>query len=86
MAKATDVVYKYYEGEFAVKHRKDGFKASFAGVLNSYIFIDTIISIKIGYVKYLIFIPIYEKRYIEFKKYIGMLFNRNIFSLRCKAR
>ena len=71
MAKATDVVYKYYEGEFAVKHRKDGFKASFAGVLNSYIFIDTIISIKIGYVKYLIFIPIYEKRYIKLKKNIS---------------
>ena len=86
MAKATDVVYKYYEGEFAVKHRKDGFKASFAGVLNSYIFIDTIISIKIGYVKYLIFIPIYEKRYIEFKKIYRQRFNRNIFSLRCKAR
>ena len=36
MAKATEVVYKYYEGGFAVKHRKDGFKASLAGVLLDY--------------------------------------------------
>ena len=34
MVKATEVVYKYYEGGFAVKHRKDGFKASSVGVLN----------------------------------------------------
>ena len=27
MAKATEVVYKYCEGGFAVKHKKDGFKA-----------------------------------------------------------
>ena len=27
MVKATDVVCKYNEGEFAVKHKKDGFKA-----------------------------------------------------------
>ena len=27
MAKATEVVYKYYEGGFAVKHKKGGFKA-----------------------------------------------------------
>ena len=27
MVKATEVVYKYVEGEFAVKHKKDGFKA-----------------------------------------------------------
>lgn len=33
MAKATEVVYKYYEGGFAVKHRKDGFKASLSEVL-----------------------------------------------------
>ena len=29
MVKATDVVCKYNEGEFAVKHKKDGFKAGF---------------------------------------------------------
>ena len=28
MVKASDVVYKYYEVEFAVKHKKDGFMAS----------------------------------------------------------
>ena len=33
MVKATDGVYKYVEGEFAVKHKKDGFKASSAEVL-----------------------------------------------------
>ena len=27
MVKATEVVYKYYEGGFAVKHKIDGFKA-----------------------------------------------------------
>ena len=27
MVKATEVVYKYVEGGFAVKHKKDGFKA-----------------------------------------------------------
>ena len=32
MVKATDVVCKYNEGEFAVKHKKDGFKADFVGV------------------------------------------------------
>ena len=32
MVKATDVVYKYNEGEFAVKHKKDGFKADSVGV------------------------------------------------------
>ena len=36
MAKATEVVYKYYEDEFAVKHRKDGFKASLSEVLLGY--------------------------------------------------
>ena len=36
MAKATEVVYKYYEGGFAVKHRKDGFKASSIEVLIGY--------------------------------------------------
>ena len=36
MAKATEVVYKYYEGGFAVKHRKDGFKASLSEVLLGY--------------------------------------------------
>ena len=36
MAKATEVVYKYYEGEFAVKHKKDGFKASLSEVLLDY--------------------------------------------------
>ena len=29
MVKATDVVCKYVKGEFAVKHKKDGFKAGF---------------------------------------------------------
>ena len=33
MVKATEVVYKYVDGEFAVKHIKDGFKASSIGVL-----------------------------------------------------
>ncbi len=33
MVKANDVVYKYYEVGFAVKHKKDGFKASSTGVL-----------------------------------------------------
>ena len=32
MAKATEVVYKYYEGGFAVRHKKYGFKAGFAEV------------------------------------------------------
>ena len=36
MVKATDVVCKYNEGEFAVKHRKDGFKASLSEVLLGY--------------------------------------------------
>ena len=36
MAKATDVVCKYNEGEFAVKHKKDGFKASLSEVLLGY--------------------------------------------------
>ena len=36
MAKATDIVYKYYKGGFAVKHRKDGFKASLSEVLLGY--------------------------------------------------
>ena len=36
MPKATEVVYKYYEGGFAVKHRKDGFKASLSEVLLGY--------------------------------------------------
>ena len=32
MPKATEVVYKYYEGGFVVKHKKDGFKADSVGV------------------------------------------------------
>ena len=36
MAKSTEVVYKYYEGGFAVRHRKDGFKASLSEVLLGY--------------------------------------------------
>ena len=36
MVKATDVVYKYNEGEFAVKHKKDGFKANSTRVLIGY--------------------------------------------------
>ena len=36
MVKTTEVVYKYVEGGFAVKHKKDGFKASFIGVLIGY--------------------------------------------------
>ena len=36
MAKATEVVYKHNEGGFAVKHRKDGFKASLSEVLLGY--------------------------------------------------
>ena len=33
MVKASEVVYKYYEVGFAVKHKKDGFKASSIEVL-----------------------------------------------------
>ncbi len=40
MVKANDVVYKYYEVGFAVKHKKDGFKASSTGVLIGYLFQD----------------------------------------------
>ena len=36
MVKASEVVYKYYEVGFAVKHKKDGFKAGFVGVLIGY--------------------------------------------------
>ena len=36
MVKATDVVCKYNEGEFAVKHKKDGFKAGSNEVLIGY--------------------------------------------------
>ena len=36
MVKASDVVYKYYEVGFAVKHKKDGFKAGSNEVLISY--------------------------------------------------
>ena len=36
MVKATEVVYKYYEGGFAVKHRKDDFKASLSEALLGY--------------------------------------------------
>ena len=36
MVKASDVVYKYYEVEFAVKHKKDGSKASFVEVSIGY--------------------------------------------------
>ena len=36
LPKATEVVYKYYKGGFAVKHRKDGFKASLSEVLLGY--------------------------------------------------
>ena len=37
MVKTTEVVYKYVEGEFAVKHKKDGFKANSTRVLIGYI-------------------------------------------------
>ena len=36
MVKATDVVCKYNEGEFAVKHKKDGIKAGFVEVSIGY--------------------------------------------------
>ena len=36
MVKASDVVYKYYEVGFAVKHKKDGFKAGSNEVLIGY--------------------------------------------------
>lgn len=36
MVKASDVVYKYYEVGFAVKHKKDGFKAGSNEVLIDY--------------------------------------------------
>ena len=32
MVKATEVVYKYVEGEFVVKHKKGGSKADFVEV------------------------------------------------------
>ena len=38
MVKTTEVVYKYVEGEFAVKHKKDGFKANSTRVLIGYLF------------------------------------------------
>ena len=36
MVKATEGVYKYIEGGFAVKHKKDGFKAGFVEVSIGY--------------------------------------------------
>ena len=43
MVKTTEVVYKYVEGEFAVKHKKGGLKACSAEVLIGYgIFYATI--------------------------------------------
>ena len=36
MVKATEGVYKYVEGGFAVKHKKDGFRASSIEVLIGY--------------------------------------------------
>lgn len=36
MVKASEVVYKYYELGFAVKHKKDGFRASSIEVLIGY--------------------------------------------------
>ncbi len=36
MVKATEGVYKYIEGGFAVKHKKDGSKASSIEVLTGY--------------------------------------------------
>ena len=36
MVKATEGVYKYVKGEFAVKHKKDGFKAGSAEVSIGY--------------------------------------------------
>lgn len=36
MVKESDVVYKYYEVGFAVKHKKDGFKAGSNEVLIGY--------------------------------------------------
>lgn len=36
MVKVSDVVYKYYEVGFAVKHKKDGFKAGSNEVLIGY--------------------------------------------------
>ena len=38
MVKATEGVYKYVKGEFAVKHKKDGFKAGSIEVLIGYVF------------------------------------------------
>ena len=46
MVKATDGVYKYVEGGFAVKHKKDGFMASSIGVLIGYEFIIQFIDVK----------------------------------------
>ena len=36
MVKTSEVVYKYYEVGFAVKHKKDGFKAGFVEVSIGY--------------------------------------------------
>ena len=43
MVKASDVVYKYCEVEFAVKHKKDGLRASSDEVLIGYIFLMSIL-------------------------------------------
>ena len=40
MVKTTEVVYKYVEGEFAVKHKKDGFKANSTRVLIGYVVLN----------------------------------------------
>ena len=46
MVKATDVVCKYNEGEFAVKHKKDGSKASFVEVSIGYTRSNPVINIR----------------------------------------
>ena len=46
MVKASDVVYKYYEVEFAVKHKKDGSKASFVEVSIGYTRSNPVINIR----------------------------------------
>ena len=60
MVKASEVVYKYYEVEFAVKHKKDGFKAGFVGVLIGYYLCRLFFVCEIR-LNNRIFLPIFER-------------------------
>ena len=69
MVKTTEVVYKYVEGEFAVKHKKDGFKANSTRVLIGYIIAHKKIKVK-------------EKTTME-KFYLGMDIGTNSVGMAC---